>query len=111
MQNFNEEILQKSIDLSGFPLITIVDDSKWVTQDISNWLWVTFTRSNPATDVYGINEKMINRHFAMDNLVIDARIKPHHAPVLEKDAGIEKKIDKLFSKGGELYEYFKKKGK
>jgi hypothetical protein len=36
---------------------------------------------------------------------------PSHAPVLEKDAGIEKKIDKLFSKGGELYEYFKKKGK
>jgi 4-hydroxy-3-polyprenylbenzoate decarboxylase len=57
------------------------------------------------------NQKIKNNKCQTRDLVIDARIKPHHAPVLEKDAGIEKKIDKLFSKGGELYEYFKKKGR
>jgi 4-hydroxy-3-polyprenylbenzoate decarboxylase len=35
--------------------------------------------------------------------VIDARIKPHHAPPVEKDQAIEKKIDRLFEKGGSLY--------
>jgi 4-hydroxy-3-polyprenylbenzoate decarboxylase len=35
--------------------------------------------------------------------VIDARIKPHHAPPVIKAEKIEKSIDKLFSKGGSLY--------
>ncbi len=105
IQNFEKEIKSKNINLSGFPMIVIVDDSDFVCRHLNNWLWVTFTRSNPAADVYGLNEKIENHHFAMDNLIIDARIKPHHAPVLEKDKNIEKRIDKLFSKGGELYEY------
>jgi 4-hydroxy-3-polyprenylbenzoate decarboxylase len=33
-------------------------------------------------------------------MILDARIKPHHAPVLEKDPETEKKIDRLFKKGG-----------
>ncbi len=37
------------------------------------------------------------------SLIIDARIKPHHAPVLEKDEATERKIDRLFDKGGSLY--------
>jgi 4-hydroxy-3-polyprenylbenzoate decarboxylase len=36
-------------------------------------------------------------------LVIDARIKPHHAPPLEKDPAVEKRIDRLFEKGGSLH--------
>jgi len=35
--------------------------------------------------------------------VMDARIKPHHAPALVKDAETENKIDRLFAKGGSLY--------
>ena len=34
--------------LDGIGLITLVDDSSFVSEDFSNWLWVTFTRSNPA---------------------------------------------------------------
>jgi 4-hydroxy-3-polyprenylbenzoate decarboxylase len=105
---FENEIKEKNIDLNGFPLIVITDDSNYTAQHINNWLWITFTRSSPAMDVYGLNEKLEFRHFSMSNLIIDARIKPHHAPVLEKDKNVEKKIDKLFMKGGELYEYFSK---
>lgn len=107
IKNFEREIKEKNIELDGFPLIVIVDDSNWVSEHINNWLWVTFTRSNPSSDVYGLSEKIINHHFSMDNLMIDARVKPHHAPGLEKDKNVERKIDKLFSKGGELYEYFR----
>ena len=101
--SFNEEIKQKNIDLKGFPMIVVVDDSNFTAATLKNWLWVTFTRSNPSHDVYGINSFTEYKHFGCDNLIIDARIKPHHAPVLEKNPEIEKRIDKLFEKGGSLY--------
>ena len=101
--SFNEEIKQKNIDLKGFPMIVVVDDSNFTAATLKNWLWVTFTRSNPSHDVYGINSFTEYKHFGCDNLIIDARIKPHHAPVLEKNPEIEKRVDKLFEKGGSLY--------
>jgi 4-hydroxy-3-polyprenylbenzoate decarboxylase len=102
-ENFNEELKQKNTDLKGFPMIVVVDDSNFTAATLKNWLWVTFTRSNPSHDVYGINSFTEHKHFGCDNLIIDARIKPHHAPVLEKNSEIEKRVDKLFEKGGSLY--------
>ena len=64
---------------------------------------VTFTRSNPSHDVYGINPKTEFKHFSCDAMIIDARIKPHHATVLEKNTDVEKHINRLFAKGGSLY--------
>ena len=101
-ENFNEEVKQKNINLEGFPMIIIVDDASFTAANLKNWLWVTFTRSNPSHDVYGINSTIHFKHFGCDNMIIDARIKPHHAPVLEKDPAIEKRIDKFFEKGGSL---------
>jgi 4-hydroxy-3-polyprenylbenzoate decarboxylase len=101
-ENFNEEVKQKNINLDGFPMIVIVDDSEFTAANLKNWLWVTFTRSNPSHDIYGINSFTEYKHFGCDNMIIDARIKPHHAPVLEKNPEIEKRVDKLFEKGGSL---------
>ena len=42
-------------DPSGsFPLIVVVDDSEFTARSDRNFLWVTFTRSNPAADIDGI---------------------------------------------------------
>ena len=71
-------------DLDGIGLITLVDDATFVSEDFSNWLWVAFTRSNPANDIYGLNAKTNNKHFSCSIPIIDARIKPHHAPILER---------------------------
>ena len=71
-------------DMEGIALITIVDDSSFVQEDFSNWLWVTFTRSNPANDVYGLHAETKHKHFSCSIPVIDARIKEHHAPILER---------------------------
>ena len=71
-------------NLNGIALITLVDDSNFVCEHFSNWLWVTFTRSNPAYDVYGLNAENKNKHFSCSIPVIDSRIKPHHAPVLDR---------------------------
>jgi 4-hydroxy-3-polyprenylbenzoate decarboxylase len=70
--------------LDGIGLITLVDNAIFVSENFSNWLWVTFTRSNPANDIYGLNAKTNNKHFSCSLPIIDARIKPHHAPVLER---------------------------
>jgi len=71
-------------DLDGIGLITLVDDSSFVCDDFSNWLWVTFTRSNPASDIYGLDSETREKHFSCYIPIIDARIKKHHAPVLER---------------------------
>lgn len=81
------------------PLLIICDDADFVTANFSNFLWVTFTRSNPSHDIYGINERFENKHWCCDTLIIDARIKPHHAPVLEKNAAVEKRVDEILSNG------------
>jgi len=70
--------------LEGISLITLVDDAYFTSENFSNWLWVTFTRSNPASDIYGLNTEHKNKHFSCSIPIIDARIKTHHAPILER---------------------------
>ena len=70
--------------LDGIGLITLVDDASFVVENFSNWLWVTFTRSNPASDICGLHSETMNKHFSCSIPIIDARIKKHHAPILER---------------------------
>ena len=84
--------------LDGIALIVLVDDSKFASQDLSNFLWVTFTRSNPSHDIYGVFAFTKFKHWGCKGpVIIDARIKPHHAPVLERDEKITEKVEKLLS--------------
>lgn len=99
---FNIEIIRNRIDTNPYPLIIICDDSDFASAKLNNWLWVTFTRSNPSHDIYGVNPLTKFKHFGCDSVIIDARIKPNHAPALEKDPAIEKRVDRLFEKGGSL---------
>ncbi|MDF1698841.1 MAG: UbiD family decarboxylase, partial [Saprospiraceae bacterium] len=87
-------------DLNGFPLIVLTEDDAFLGQTLNNFLWVTFTRANPSHDIYGVESSIEHKHWGCKGpLIIDARIKAHHAPVLEKDPKIVKKVDQLFSKG------------
>jgi 4-hydroxy-3-polyprenylbenzoate decarboxylase len=90
--------------LCSFPLVVIVDDSTFAAQSIANFLWVTFTRSNPAVDIHGVGEFVRHKHWACAGpLVIDARIKPHHAPPLIEDPDVTKRVDALGAPGGPLH--------
>jgi len=71
-------------DVEGVALITLVDDATFTAKAYSNWLWVAFTRSNPGNDIYGLNAEQKNKHFSCSIPIIDARIKPHHAPILKR---------------------------
>jgi 4-hydroxy-3-polyprenylbenzoate decarboxylase len=103
IQNLIEELLTNNSQLSTLPLIIVCDDASFTAATLNNFLWVTFTRANPSHDIYGVDEFIEHKHWGCNGpLIIDARIKPHHAPVVEKDPEIEKRIDRLFVKGASL---------
>jgi 4-hydroxy-3-polyprenylbenzoate decarboxylase len=86
-----------------FPLVVIVDDSDFTARNLHNFLWVTFTRANPAADIHGVGAFTDRKHWGCTGpLVIDARIKPHHAPSLLEDPEVTKRIDALAARGGPL---------
>lgn len=96
--------LPKIEALRGVPMIVLCDDADFTAANLRNWLWVSFTRSNPSHDIHGVGAFYSNKHWGCRGpLVIDARIKPHHAPALELDPAVEKKVDRLFDKGHSLY--------
>jgi 4-hydroxy-3-polyprenylbenzoate decarboxylase len=87
-----------------FPFLVLVDDSDFTVGSLNNFLWVTFTRSNPAADVAGIGSFIHQKHWGCDGpLVIDARSKPHHAPALEEDPAVSKHVDRLGAPGKPLH--------
>ncbi len=94
----------KKLDLNGLGLIVLCDDAEFVAKTVNNFVWVTFTRSNPAADIYGTDSFTQNKHWGCNGpMIIDARIKPHHAPPLIMDAAVEAKVDAMGKKGGSLY--------
>ena len=91
-------------DLTGLPLMVLCDEPGFAAQAINNVVWVAFTRSNPSHDIYGVGSFTEHKHWGCKGpLIIDARIKPHHAPVLERVPEVEKTVDKLGEKGGSLF--------
>ncbi|HBI02816.1 MAG TPA: 3-octaprenyl-4-hydroxybenzoate carboxy-lyase [Paenibacillaceae bacterium] len=101
MQGLSETIQSRG-SIASCPMIILCDDSLYLSATVRNFLWITFTRSNPSHDIYGVNSYYENKHWACDNLIIDARIKPHHAPPLEVDPQVEKNIERFFVKGASL---------
>jgi 4-hydroxy-3-polyprenylbenzoate decarboxylase len=92
--------------IHGFPLVLIVDDSEFTARTLNNFLWVAFTRSNPATDIQGIGQFTEDKHWGCrGSLVIDARIKTHHAPPLIEDPEVTRKVDAMAALGGPLAKY------
>jgi len=103
MKMFNFQLHDAVDQLNGVAIIVVCDDADFVAANMRNYLWVTYTRCNPSHDMHGIKETIVNKHWGCEGpLVIDARIKPHHAPPVEKDPAVEKRIDRIFAKGGSL---------
>ena len=92
--------------INQFPWIVMVDDSEFTARNLDNFLWVTFTRSDPASDTDGIAAFVDRKHWGCRGaLVTDARIKPQHAPPLIEDPAITRRVDALAARGGPLARY------
>jgi len=96
--------LTETQTLANFPLIVVADDAEFTAGSWRNFLWVTFTRSDPATDIYGVGAFTHCKHWGCEgSLIIDGRLKTYHAPPLEDDPKIEKRVDALGAPGGPLH--------
>lgn len=92
--------------ISRFPLVLLVDDSEFTARSLNNFLWTVFTRSNPAVDIDGIDASIQDKHWGCSgSLVIDARVKSHHAPPLIENPEISKQVDAMAARGGPLAKY------
>lgn len=92
---------------TSVPLVVIVDDAPFAAATLGNFLWVTFTRSNPAVDLDGVGAETVHKHWGCRGaLVIDARIKSHHAPPLVEDPDVTARVDSLAAGGGPLHGLF-----
>ena len=102
LQELNEKV-NPELQLQ-FPLIIWADDASFTAATLNNWLWVTFTRSNPSHDIHGIGAFIENKHWGSRGpVIIDARMKPHHAPPVELDPEVEKRVDRLGVAGASLH--------
>lgn len=93
----------KHANISNIGMIIVCDDADFLAKEWNNFLWVTFTRSDPARDIYGVDSFTENKHWGCEGpILIDARIKPHHAPTLIENKDVLKKIERFFEKGAPL---------
>ncbi len=85
-------------------LIILTENSPYAARHIDNFLWITFTRSNPSHDVYGVGSFIEHKHWGCTGpLIIDARLKPHHAAPLIESPECERRVDRLGAAGGSLH--------
>ncbi len=88
----------------AFPLVVIADDAAFCAAGTDNLLWVTFTRSDPATDCYGAHARTTARHWACEApFIIDARSKPFHAPPMEEDPALTARVEALAAPGAPFH--------
>ena len=83
----------------GFPLIVVCDSFPLSQNNLHDFLWLTFTRANPSHDIYGVNSFNEFKHWGCEGaVIIDARIKPHHAPPLTVDKSVALRVDDLIER-------------
>lgn len=100
-------ILAKWPQRDNFPLVAVVDDPDFCASSFDNFLWVVFTRTDPATDTYGVNARILAKHWSCQApLILDARIKPFHPPVLVEDPNVVARVEALAAPGGPLHGCF-----
>lgn len=75
--------------------ILVLHDSVDFSYSTDKFLWATWTRFNPSTDIYAKEVKVKNNHISyVSPIVIDARMKPWYPKEVEVRDDIEKLVDK-----------------
>ncbi len=83
-----------------WPLIVLHDDVS-VARSAEKFLWATWTRFDPARDIYSANTSVQNNHIGYEPpVVIDARMKPWYPGTVEPHPDTVKLVD------GRWKEYF-----
>ena len=90
---------------ANWPLIVLTDDARRATASPMNFLWTTFTRFEPAGDIYAATQRVVRHHVSYTApIVIDARMKPPYPKELFCDeqtaALVDRRWKEYFPDGG-----------
>jgi UbiD family decarboxylase len=74
--------------------VVVLHDSTDFAKSADKFLWATWTRFNPSTDIYARKIEVKNNHISYQNpIVIDARMKPWYPKEVEPREDIVKLVD------------------
>jgi UbiD family decarboxylase len=93
--------------LEQWPLIVLVDDAEVATRSAVNFLWTTFTRFDPASDLHWRSVHVFGNQALTDPpVVIDARKKPLYPDELfcddETHSLVDRRWQEYFPNGMEM---------
>ena len=79
----------------SWPLLVLTDDAARATKSSINFLWTTFTRFNPASDLHAKELTLVHHHPSpTPPILIDARMKPSYPEELFCDDETATKVDR-----------------
>ena len=71
---------------ADWPLVVLSDEPKRAAKSAMNFLWTTFTRFEPAADLYAASTEVVRHHLSYKPpIAIDARMKPWYPKELFAD--------------------------
>lgn len=78
--------------------MVIIHDSIEFARETDKFLWATWTRFDPASDIYARTTELKNNHIGYEApIVIDCRMKPWYPKVVEVRDDIEALVDNRWS--------------
>ena len=83
---------------AAWPLLVLVDDLDEATASSDAFLWTTFTRMEPASDLHGKDRVTSRFHTGLvPPVAIDARMKPHYPAVMRVDDETKALVDRRWA--------------
>src|SRR6266851_129208 len=86
--------LAREVAFADWPLI-VLHDSADVASSVTDFLWATWTRFEPAADIYAAQTTVVRKHLSyVAPIVIDARTKPGFPDELIVRDDIKERVDR-----------------
>jgi len=83
---------------ADWPLVVLADDAREATRSSARFLWTTFTRFDPASDLYGRRVELAHHHASFTApVVIDARKKAPYPEELFCDPDTAALVDRRWT--------------
>jgi UbiD family decarboxylase len=92
------ERIAKHPVFAHWPLVVLTDDLARASASTANFLWSTFTRFDPARDLWPADARVVDRQLVrVPPIVLDARRKAHVPPELFCDPSTKEKVTRRWS--------------
>ncbi len=86
----------------NYPWISLIDfDNELNGEKLNDFLWLSFTRSDPAQDLFGFHSEIIHKHWGCEApIIVDARVKPHHQKPLKVSEVVRNRATQILNSEG-----------